>query len=180
MDYVANEALFLSEKEEDIINGIIQNIQNENQSNLDKFSKQIIVSNIENLLSYAERFYNRQFITREKNNHHILEHLEKLLNSHFADDNLILKGLPTVQFIAEKLNISPNYLSRLLKTLTGQTTQQHIHDKLIEKAKEKLSITDLSISEIAYELGFEHLQSFSKFFKTKTNQSPLQFRQSFN
>ena len=135
MDYVANEALFLSEKEEDIINGIIQSIQNENQSNLDKFSKQIIVSHIENLLSYAERFYNRQFITREKSNHHILEHLEALLNDYFADDNLISKGLPTVQFIAEKLNISPNYLSRLLKTLTGQTTQQHIHDKLIEKPK---------------------------------------------
>lgn len=179
-DYSANEALFLSEKEEGIINGIIQNIQYEYQSNIDKFSKQIIVSHIENLLSYAERFYNRQFITREKNNHHILEHLEVLLNDYFANDNLISKGLPTVQFIAKKLNISPNYLSRLLKTLTGQTTQQHIHDKLIEKAKEKLSTTDLSISEIAYELGFEHLQSFSKLFKNKVEMSPLEFRASFN
>ena len=88
--------------------------------------------------------------------------------------------MPTVQYIAETLNVSPNYLSGLLKTLTGQSTQQHIHDKLIEKAKEKLSTTDLSVSEIAYELGFEHPQSFSKLFKTKTNFSPLEFRQSFN
>jgi AraC family transcriptional activator of pobA len=178
--YVANEALFLSEKEETIINGIIQNIQNEYQRNIDKFSKQIIISHIENLLSYAERFYNRQFITREKNNHHILDHLEVLLNDYFADGDLISKGLPTVQFIAKKLNISSNYLSRLLKTLTGQSTQQFIHEKLIEKAKEKLSTTDLSVSEIAFELGFEHLQSFSKLFKAKTKQSPLEFRQSFN
>jgi len=178
--YAANEALFLSEKEETIINGIIQNIQNEYQRNIDKFSKQIIISHIENLLSYAERFYNRQFITREKNNHHILEQLEVLLNDYFADSDLISKGLPTVHFISKKLNISSNYLSRLLKTLTGQSTQQFIHEKLIEKAKEKLSTTDLSVSEIAFELGFEHLQSFSKLFKAKTKQSPLEFRQSFN
>jgi AraC family transcriptional regulator, transcriptional activator of pobA len=88
--------------------------------------------------------------------------------------------LPSVQFVADKLNVSPNYLSGVLKTLTGQSTQQHIHEKLIERAKEKLSTTDLSISEIAYELGFEHSQSFSKLFKTKTNFSPLEFRQTFN
>lgn len=179
-DYSAYEALFLSEKENTIMDEIIQNLQQEYQSNMDKFSKQIMVSHIENMLSYADRFYNRQFITREKPHHQVLGRLEVLLDDYFVGKGLVSKGLPTVQFVAEKLNISPNYLSRLLKTLTGQSTQQLIHEKLIEKAKEKLSTTDLSVSEIAYELGFEHLQSFSKLFKTKTNLSPLEYRQSFN
>ena len=179
-DYSVNEALFLSEKEEAIINNIIQNIQQEYHSNIDKFSKQIIISQIESLLNYAERFYNRQFITREKAHHQILDHLEKLLNDYFNSDDLIKRGLPTVRYVAEQLNVSPKYLSNLLRVLTEQNTQQHIHDKLIEKAKEKLSTTNLSVSEIAYELGFEHLQSFSKLFKTKTKLSPLEFRQSFN
>lgn len=179
-DYSVNEALFLSEKEEKPLSGIIENIRQEYQSNIDTFSKRIIISHIETLLNYSERFYNRQFITREKANHHILERLEKLLAEYFNSDDLISKGLPTVQYIAESLNVSPKYLSGLLKVLTGQSTQQHIHDKLIEKAKEKLSTTDLTVSEIAYELGFEHSQSFSKLFRTKTNVSPLKFRQSFN
>lgn len=179
-DYSVNEALFLSEKEEATLNGIVQNIRQEYHSNIDKFSKQIIVTHIENLLSYCERFYHRQFITREKTNHQILERLEKLLADYFNCDDLVSKGLPTVQSISDKLNVSVSYLSRLLKVLTGQSTQQHIHDKLIERAKEKLSTTELSVSEIAYELGFEHPQSFSKLFKIKTNQSPLEFRQSFN
>jgi len=179
-NYSINEALFLSEKEEATINGIVENIKQEYHSNIDKFSKGIIISHIENLLTYSERFYNRQFITREKSNHQILNRLEDILTKYFNGDSLTKKGLPTVQFIAEALNISPNYLSDLLKVLTGQSTQQHIHEKLIEKAKEKLSTTDLSISEIAYELGFEHPQSFTKLFKSKTNVSPLEFRQSFN
>jgi AraC-like DNA-binding protein len=179
-DYSVNEALFLSEKEEKTIIGIIENIQDEYHSNIDKFSKQIVVTHIENLLSYCDRFYNRQFITREKANHQILERLEKLLNDYFNNDDLISRGLPTVQYISAKLNVSVSYLSRLLKVLTGQSTQQHIHNKLIEKAKEKLSTTDLSVSEIAYDLGFEHSQSFSKLFKSKTKLSPLEFRRSFN
>ncbi len=179
-DYSVNEGLFLSEKEEATINNIIQNIQQEYHSNIDKFSKQIIISQIESLLNYADRFYQRQFITREKANHQILDRLGKLLNDYFNSDDLIKRGLPTVRYIAEQLNVSPKYLSSLLRVLTEQNTQQHIHDKLIEKAKEKLSTTNLSVSEIAYELGFEHLQSFSKLFKTKTKLSPLEFRQSFN
>jgi AraC-like DNA-binding protein len=179
-DYSVNEALFLSDKEEATIIGIIQNIQQEYHSNIDKFSQSIIISQIETLLNYAERFYQRQFITRKISNHEILDRLEKLLSDHFNNEDLVAKGLPSVHSVAESLNISPNYLSSLLKVLTGQSTQQHIHDKLIEKAKEKLSTTDLSVSEIAYELGFEHPQSFSKFFKTKTAFSPLEFRQSFN
>ena len=179
-DYSIHEALFLSEKEEKTLNDIIENIKQEYRTNIDKFSQSIIVSHIETLLNYSERFYNRQFITREKSNHRILERLENLLTDYFNDDDLISKGLPTVQYIADTLNTSPKYLSSLLKSLTGQSTQQHIHEKLIEKAKEKLSTTTLSVSEIAYQLGFEHSQSFSKLFKTKTNLSPLEFRQSFN
>ena len=178
--YSLQEALFLSEKEEAIINNIIQNITQEYHSNIDKFSKQIIISQIESLLSYADRFYNRQFITREKSNHEILDRLETLVSDYFTSDDLSNRGLPTVQYIAEQLHLSPKYLSSLLRMLTGQNTQQYIHDKLIEKAKEKLVTTSFSVSEIAYELGFEHLQSFSKLFKTKTNFSPLEFRQSFN
>lgn len=179
-DYSLREALFVSEKEESIVNGIIANIKQEYNANIDKFSKQIIVSQIESLLNYSERFYNRQFITREKSNHQILERLEKIVADYFNSNDLLSKGLPTVQYIADTLNVSPKYLSNLLKVLTGQSTQHHIHEKLIEKAKEKLSTTNLSVSEIAYELGFEHSQSFSKLFKAKTNVSPLEFRQTFN
>lgn len=179
-DYSVNEALFLSDKEESIINNIIQAIRQEYHSNIDHFSQQIIISQIETLLSYSERFYHRQFITRKITNHKILNRLENLLSDYFKDDDLAVKGLPTVQYIAQSLNLSPKYLSNLLKVLTGQTAQQHIHEKLIEKAKEKLSTTDLSVSEIAYELGFEHPQSFSKLFKSKTDLSPLEFRASFN
>lgn len=179
-DYAVHEALHLSDKEEKMILDILKNIQNEYQSNIDKFSQDVIIAQIELLLTYSERFYNRQFITRKISNHKILARLEKLLESYFSSDSLQKKGLPTVHEIAENLNVSPNYLSGLLKSLTGQSTQQHIHNKLIEKAKEKLSTTNLSISEIAFELGFEHQQSFSKLFKTKTNVSPIAFRQSFN
>jgi len=177
-DYSVNEALFLSEKEEATINNIIQNIQQEYHSNIDNFSQSIIISQIETLLNYSERFYQRQFITRKKANHQILDRLENLL-SYFTKD-ITAKGLPSVQYVADTLNVSPSYLSSMLKVLTGQSTQQHIHDKIIEKAKEKLSATSLSVSEIAYGLGFEHPQSFSKLFKTKTNLSPVEFRQSFN
>lgn len=178
--YAVNEALFLSEKEEKTVLGIIDNIRQEYQSTIDNFSQDIIIAHFETLLRYADRFYHRQFLTRKKANHQVLNRLEELLTNYFNNDELISKGLPTAQFISDQLNISVSYLSRLLKTLTGQSTQQHIHDKLIEKAKEKLSTTELSVSEIAYELGFEHSQSFSKLFKSKTNQSPLEFRQSFN
>lgn len=178
--YTINEALFLSEKEETTINAIVENIKNEYQTNIDQFSQDIIISHLETLLNYSERFYQRQFITRKKTNHQILDRLEALLSDYFNSDNLVSKGLPTVQYISDQLYISPTYLRSLLKTLTGLNTQQHIHEKLIEKAKEKLSTTDLTVSEIAYELGFEHMQSFSKLFKEKTSQSPLAFRANFN
>ncbi len=178
--YAINEALFLSEKEEKTITEILLNIQQEYQSNIDKFSQNIIIAQIELLLNYAERYYQRQFITRKINNHEILVRLEELLNTYFNGEEVINKGIPTVQYVANTLNVSSNYLSGLLKVLTGQTTQQHIHEKLIEEAKEKLSTTELSVSEIAFALGFEHSQSFSKLFKSKTKQSPMAFRASFN
>jgi AraC family transcriptional regulator, transcriptional activator of pobA len=178
-NYSVHEALFLSEKEELTITGMLQNIEQEYHSNIDKFSQDLIIAQLELLFTYADRFYHRQFLTRKISNHKILGRLEEILTEYF-NDALSQGGLPTVQYVAGKLNVSPNYLSELLKVLTGQSTQQHIHDKLIEKAKEKLSTTDLSVSEIAYELGFEHPQSFSKLFKTKTHLSPLEFRQSFN
>jgi AraC-like DNA-binding protein len=178
--YSVNEALFLSEKEETILMGLIQNIAQEYHANMDTFSQNVIIAQLELLLTYADRFYHRQFITRKISNHEILVRLEAILTDYFNSDAITTKGLPTVQHIAEALHVSPNYLSGLLNVLTGQSTQQHIHDKLIEKAKEKLSTTSLSISEIAYALGFEHSQSFSKLFKTKTQLSPLAFRQSFN
>jgi AraC family transcriptional activator of pobA len=179
-DYSVNEALFLSEKEEATIISIMQNVGQEYHSNIDKFSQGVIIAQLELLLTYSDRFYHRQFITRKITNHKILDRLEDILTAYFNSDSLATKGLPTVQYVAETLNVSPGYLSRLLKELTGQSTQQHIHDKLIEKAKEKLSTTDLSASEIAYELGFEHPQSFSKLFKDKMKVTPLEYRQSFS
>lgn len=179
-EYSANEALFLSEKEEKIITNIKQIIQQEYHSNIDKFSQDLIIAQLELLLIYSDRYYNRQFLTRKKSNHIIINQVEEILNKYINSDRVVENGLPTVHYISASLNVSPSYLSRLLKTLTGQSTQQHIHDKLIEIAKERLSTTDLSVSEIAYKLGFEHPQSFSKLFKTKTNLSPLEFRHSFN
>jgi AraC family transcriptional activator of pobA len=178
--YSANEALFLSEKEETAILGIMQNITQEYQANIDKFSQPVILAQLELLFTYADRFYQRQFISRRIANHSILNRLEDLLNTYFKSDVLATDGIPTVQQIADSLNVSPGYLSGLLKVLTGQSTQHYIHDKVIENAKEKLSTTSLSVSEIAYELGFDHPQSFSRLFKAKTNFSPLAFRASFN
>ncbi|QNN45048.1 helix-turn-helix domain-containing protein [Pedobacter roseus] len=179
-NYSVYEALYLSDKEETMLSAIAGNIEQEYHANIDLFSQSVIIAQLELLLTYSERYYQRQFITRKMINHEILTKLEDLLAGYFDSGMLAEKGLPSVSYIAENLNISPGYLSGLLKSLTGQNTQQHLHNKLIELAKEKLSTTNLSVSEIAYELGFEHLQSFSKLFKTKTNLSPLEFRHSFN
>jgi AraC family transcriptional activator of pobA len=178
--YAANEALHLSEKEKSIILNIFKNIEDELHSSIDDFSQDVIIAQIELVLNYSNRFYKRQFITRKSANNDLLEKLEALLNDYFNKETALMKGLPTVQYIADELHISPHYLSDMLRTLTGQNAQQHIHNKLIEKAKEILSISNLSVAEIAYQLGFEHPQSFNKLFKRKTNLSPLQFRQSFN
>lgn len=179
-NYSANEALFLSEKEEKLVTNIKDIILQESCSNIDQFSHDLIISQLESFLLYSDRYYNRQFLTRKKSSHLLINHVEEILNNYMNSDQVIDKGVPTVQYLSDSLNVSPNYLSRLLKTLTGKTTQQHIHYKLINVAKTKLSTTNLSIGEIASELGFEHSQSFSKLFKAKTKFSPLEFRQTFN
>ena len=178
--YAVNEALFLSEKEETMIASIMKNIEQEYYSNIDHYSQDVMVSHIELLLNYANRFYNRQFITRKNASNDLLVKLENLLSDYFANGKVRELGLPTVHFVSESLNVSPNYLSDLLRMLTGQSTQQHIHNKVIEKAKEILTTTSLSVSEIAYQLGFERPQSFNKLFKSKVNISPLEFKHSFN
>ena len=178
--YSANEALHLSDKEKATIISIFKIIEEELNSRIDEFSQDVIISQIELLLNYANRFYKRQFITRKAVSNDLLQKLEEILDEYFASERSLSGGIPTVQYLSENLNITPSYLSDMLRSLTGQNAQQHIHNKLIEKAKEKLSVTRLSVSEIAYELGFEHPQSFSKFFKTKTSLSPLEFRRSFN
>ncbi|QEH39409.1 AraC family transcriptional regulator [Chitinophaga sp. XS-30] len=178
--YSVYEALYLSNREETLITNIANQIQQEYNANIDQFSQNVIIAQLELLLTYSERFYQRQFITRKIASHELLTRLEDYLSNYFNNGSLAKQGLPSVVHIAEALNISPGYLSSLLKSLTGQSTQQHLHNKLIDLAKEKLSTTNLSVSEIAYELGFEHLQSFSKLFKTKTSLSPLEFRHSFN
>ncbi|GAB3281262.1 helix-turn-helix domain-containing protein [Larkinella harenae] len=179
-DYAVHEALFLSEQEEAILTGMMQNIRQEYLTQIDRFTQAIIIGQIGVLLNFAERFYQRQFTTRRVSNHDILIRLEALLTDRFDSDALARKGLPTVIEIAGFLHVSPNYLSSVLKNLTGKSTQQHLHDRIISKAKEKLAGTNLSVSEIAYELGFDYPQSFSKLFKANTHLSPVAFRQSFN
>jgi len=178
--YTANEALHVSESERSTIISILTIIKEELYSRIDDFSQSIIIAQIELLLSYSHRFYKRQFITRKVVNNELLYKLDEILDNCINTGKTLEQGLPTVQYLAEQLNLSPNYLSDMLRSLTGKNAQQHIHQKLIDKAKELLSTTNLTVSEVAYQLGFEHPQSFSKLFKTKAKLSPLQFRQSFN
>jgi AraC family transcriptional regulator, transcriptional activator of pobA len=176
--YEVYEGLHLSDEEEKTIEIIVQNIQREINSRLDNFSQDVIVSNIELLLSYCNRFYSRQFITRKMATNDLLTNFENILDNYFTKNSDLT--LPTVEKLATELNVSSAYLSDMLRSLTGQNTQQHIHEKLIEKAKEVLTTTNLTVSEIAYQLGFEYPQSFSKLFKSKTNLTPIQYRSSFN
>lgn len=177
--YEVNESLILSEEEEKDIDALFDKIKQEIYRPVDRFSQDVLVAQLDLLLTYSNRFYNRQFITRRPLNDQLLMKFNTLLNDYFSAAN-VSEGLPAVSWFAGKLNLSPKYLSDVLKQLTGLTTQQHIHEKLIEKAKEKLSATGLTVQEIAFELGFEHAASFSKFFKARMQQSPLQFRASFN
>ena len=175
--YSTNKALFLSDKEEEIVLNLFKSIEQECANNTDKFSQDVLIANIELLLVHIDRYYNRQFLTRKKISNDTLSKMEEILNNYFEIEQT---QLPTVQYISDQLNLSPIYLSDLLKNLTGLTAQQHIHEKLIEKAKELLFTSNLSVSEIAYQLGFEFPQSFNKLFKKKTNLTPLEYKQSFN
>lgn len=178
-NYAVNEALILSEDEELEMDQLFKSIQAEYNRPMDHFSAAILISKIDLLLTLCNRFYNRQFITRKNPNHELLTKFELLLDAYFNSVEPTAK-LPSVSYFAEKLNLSGKYLSDLLMSLTGQTTLNHIHNKLIEKAKERLTTTSLTVNEIAYELGFEHAQSFSKLFKNKTNQTPKEYRRSYN
>jgi len=177
--YEINEGLRLSAQEQVTVINIISNIADEIPNGTDRYSKDVIIAQVELLLAYSERIYKRLFSSRKKQEHRTLEQLELFMSKYIKGNNLSETGIPTIKYIAEQLHISPNYLSRLLQSITGQSTKNYLHDKLIELAKEKLSTTELSVSEIAYEMGFKAPQSFSKLFKTKTSLTPIEFRQTF-
>ncbi|MEE6126606.1 helix-turn-helix transcriptional regulator [Chryseobacterium arthrosphaerae] len=178
--YDTNEALHLSDQEKTTVTGLLDSITNELNTAIDEVTQDVIISYIEVLLNYSNRFYKRQFITRKAVNSDLLAKMDHILEDYFNQQETLTKGLPTVEFLASALHLSPHYLSDMLRNLTGQNAQQHIHEKLIEKAKEYLTTTSFSVSEVAYALGFEHPQSFNKLFKKKTDETPLSYRQSFN
>jgi AraC-like DNA-binding protein len=174
--YETSEALHLSEKEKQTLFDCVSKIQIELEENIDNYSQTLIVSNIEVLLNYCSRYYGRQFITRKNSNKDTVAQVKALLKDYFSNESLREKGLPTVKYLAEQVHLSPNYLSDLLKKDTGISTQDHIHYFLIEEAKNILLNSDGSVSEIAYSLGFEYPQYFSKLFKRKTGTTPQEFR----
>lgn len=174
--YQVNEALHLSSREREIINDVFKKIQYELEHGIDNLSKTLIVSYIELFLNYSKRFYERQFITRSHINKDILARFENVINQYFSSMQMVESGLPTVNYLADQLFISPNYLGDLLKKETGKSAQEHIQLKLTEIAKEKILEPGKSINEIAYELGFKHPQHFSRMFKKNTGLSPNAYR----
>ncbi len=178
--YASHEALHLSESERQTILSVFQIMELELNSRVDEFSQEVVIAQLELLLSYVNRFYRRQFITRKTANNDVLQKTESILDDYLNHQETLRQGLPTVQYLSDQLKISPGYLSDLLRSLIGQNAQQYISHKLIEKAKERLTGTNLTVAEIAYELGFEHPQSFSKMFRVRTGLSPVEFRGSYN
>jgi AraC-like DNA-binding protein len=174
--YAENEALHLSEQEKQTLLYVLKQVENEYNTNIDHYSRDLIISNIELLLNYCKRFYGRQFITRTNQSKDVIIRFEEFIADYFNTDKLRNNGIPTVKHCAETMNLSPNYFSDMLKNETGKNTQEHIHYHLLEKAKNLLVSSDKSINQIAYELGFEYPQSFSKFFKKKSGVSPTLFR----
>lgn len=174
--YDSNEALHLSKKEKMMLTETVHKIEFELSENIDVHSKDLIVSNIELLLNYCVRYYSRQFITRNNNSKGVLAKFEDLLTAYFDSDEIQNIGLPTVQYCADRLHLSSNYLGDLLKKETGKNALEHIHYHLIEEAKNKLLSTTKTIGEVAFELGFSYPQYFSKIFKQKTGFSPLEYR----
>ncbi|MDJ1491909.1 helix-turn-helix transcriptional regulator [Cytophagaceae bacterium DM2B3-1] len=174
--YEISESLHLSEKEKQTLYDCVVKIESELQENIDVHSQAIIVSTIELLLNYCSRFYGRQFITRKNSNNIVVVQIEKILSEYFNGNSISEKGLPTVKYLADQVNLSPGYLSDLLKKETGKNTQDHIHFYLIEEAKNSLLSTNKSVGEIAYALGFDYPQYFNKLFKQKTGKTPIEFR----
>ena len=179
-EYQANEALHLSEQERRTITECLSNITTELNHDIDKHSRQLIVSNIELMLNYCTRFYDRQFITREKVSHDILTRFEQILNAYFRDGKTETLGLPSVRYCANELRLSPNYFGDLVKKETGHNAQELIQQKLIHIAKNLCLDSRLSISEVAYKLGFQHPQHFSRMFKKVTGLTPGEFRSQAN
>ncbi|WP_281614924.1 helix-turn-helix domain-containing protein [Flammeovirga sp. SubArs3] len=178
--YAINEALHLSDDERETVTDIIHKIENELRNNIDAHSQTLIISNIELLLNYCVRFYDRQFYTRSNLNQDTVADFQTFLKQYYKDEKQLELGIPSVQYCGEQMNLSPKYLSDLLKKETGQSTQDHIHHFIIEKAKNRLLNSKDSASEIAYSLGFEYPQYFSKIFKKKTSMSPNEYRQMVN
>lgn len=174
--YETNEALHISDKEKNIVEGLRDKVIQEYSLNIDRQSQKLIVTSIELLLDYCTRYYNRQFFTRENLNKDIITRFEAMLNTYYDSDIPLDQGLPSVKYCGEALNMSPNYFSDLLKKETGRNAQDHIHSFVIERAKTQLLNTSESISHIAYDLGFEYPQNFSKLFKKKTGKSPTEYR----
>jgi len=174
--YEISESLHLSDKERQVLYECVQKIETELQENIDVHSQAIIVSAVELLLNYCQRFYGRQFITRKSSNNDVVTQVEKFLSEYFKQDNIAELGLPTVKHLAEQVHLSAGYLGDLLKKETGKNAQDHIHFYLIEEAKNVLLSTNKSVGEIAYALGFEYPQYFNKLFKQKTGKTPLEFR----
>lgn len=179
-DYDVNEALHLSNDEIMTIEGILEKVVKEYSQNLDRHSQHLIISNIQLLLDYCQRFYDRQFYTRTNINSGFISKFEQLLKSYYKSELVSELGIPSVSYCAKELNISPNYLSDLLKKETGKTAHEHIHLYIIEKAKTRLLNSDYSVSEIGYQLGFVYPQHFSNLFKSKTGVSPSTYRNDVN
>ena len=175
-NYTVNEALHLSQKEESIMDQLFENIYNENHSRIDQHSSSVVLSTLELILTYANRFYGRQFITRHDAEHNFITQFDQLLQQYFRTESLEVSGIPTVSHFAERLNMSPKYLGDKLRILTGKTAQEHIFIKLTEKAKMLLLEQQHSVSEVAYQLGFEYPQYFSRFFKKRVGLSPKAFQ----
>jgi AraC-like DNA-binding protein len=176
--YSENEALHLSEFEKQTLLSILRQMENEYNTSIDHYSHDLIISNIELLLNYCKRFYGRQFITRTNQNKDVIVRFEELITDYFRSFNLTKDGIPSVKYFAEAMHLSPNYFSDMLKSETGKSTQEHIHYHLLEKAKVLLAGSGKKINEIAYELGFEYSQSFSKLFRNKVGVSPSEYRNS--
>ena len=174
--YEVNEALHLSEQEKEIVTDCIHKIQIELEHAIDKHSKQLIVRNIELLLDYCMRFYERQFATRSRANHDVLARFERLLDDYFEGPLAERDGLPTVKYFADKVCLSPNYFGDMLKKETGKTPQEYIQEKVIEVAKERVAGTDETVSRIAYSLGFQYPQHFCRQFKRRVGCTPNEYR----
>ena len=174
-DYTSNEALHLSVPEIDIFRGVLNMISQELQHSIDKHSRELIVSNIELLLNYCLRFYDRQFITREEINHATVKKFVSLLD-HYIANQAHQQGLPTVAYFADQCCYSPKYFGELVKTETGRTAKDFINNRLLRAAMQLLSDDALSIAQVSHQLGFEYPQHFVRFFKTKTGKTPSEYR----